>query len=152
MESNIELISRLRVRYSSLFGAEPSREEDLDQIEQSLSLKLPEDFREIAKFYRGGMIGGISHHGIKVTGPGNSLLDETWRIRHSTRIPVRFIVIAEPPASLIVLDTDKGTVIWLDSTDISRLDDTPKLHNPQLWNSYTDFFSFLLDQEEDERA
>ncbi len=65
------------------------------------------------------------------------------------------VVLAEPPASLIVLitqrDNDQPEVIWLDNIDVSRLGDIRSLRKPQLWNSYADFFQFLLKREEEER-
>jgi hypothetical protein len=152
MGNESKYYDELRNRYVSLFGDEPSSAGNLAKMEKSLHVLFPDAFKEIAKFYRGGIIGGVSHHSTGLSGPFNNIPEETLRIRKATKLPTRFVVLAEPPASLIVLDTDNGSVIWLDNIDIDKLNHIDSLHNPQIWNSYDDFFSFLLRQEEEERA
>lgn len=149
-------IEQLRNQYIVMFGHEPTERSVLDQIESQLSIALPSDFREISSFYSGGIVGGISHHAIETSGPANNIVEETIRMRKTVKLPHSMMVLAEPPASLIVLLTeptkDQPAVIWLDSIDVSRLDKLESLHNPQVWNSYADFFGFLLDREAEERA
>jgi hypothetical protein len=152
MEDDSKSYGAIRERYISLFGEEPSGPDDLEKLEESLGVILPDAFKEIAKFYRGGMIGGISHHSIPVSSPANSILQETQRIQKTTQLPKAFVVLAEPPASLIVLNTQTGSVFWVDSTDVDKLKHPELLHAPQTWASYADFFSFLLKEEEEERA
>jgi hypothetical protein len=65
------------------------------------------------------------------------------------------VVIAEPPESLIVMETqvDPATparVIWLDAVEAPKLGNVSGLRKPTLWPSYADFFSFLLDSQEEE--
>jgi hypothetical protein len=54
------------------------------------------------------------------------------------------------------MNTDKANsspaVIWCDAIDVSRLGSLQGMHKPQMWESYADFFGFLLDTEELERA
>jgi hypothetical protein len=152
MENGLKKYGEIRERYISLFGEEPSSADDLEKLEKSLRVTLPDAFKEVAKFYRGGMIGGISHHSMVASGPANNILEETQRIQKTTQLPRTFIVLAEPSASLIVLNTQTGSVLWLDSTDIDNLNHPELLHDPQTWTSYADFFSFLLKEEEEERA
>ena len=53
------------------------------------------------------------------------IIDETIRLREAVNLPMRFIVLAEPPESLIVLDTKNiPSVIWFDTVDISRIEES----------------------------
>lgn len=143
---------RLRQRYVSLFGEEPSPIGAIEALQTSLDLKLPGDVVTIAKFYRGGFIGGKSHHAF-ATGAASNITDETQRLRAAANLPHRFIVLAEPANSLIVLDVESSVVTWCDANDVVHLNDSSKMSSPpETWPSYADFFSYLLDEEEDERG
>lgn len=147
-------ISKLRERYIALFGEEGAGDA-IRRIEDRLGVGLPSDFKDVAKFYSGGLLGGISHNAIACEGNATTIVGETERLRQATRVPERFVVLAEPPESLIVLDTQppagKPAVIWLDAIDVTRLETASFLSPPDSWQSYADFFSTLLDDEEEER-
>ena len=98
-----------RDRYISLFGAEPTKQGEIERIEEILSIYFPDDFKAISKFYRGGILGTISHNSISFAGPATNITEETLRLRGSIDLPPHFVVLAEEPASLIVLNT-KPTV------------------------------------------
>lgn len=145
----------LRSRYVSWFGLEPTPDGEIEQVEEELGVRFPRDFRDISRFYSGGMLGGISHNAIAARGPATNITEETKRLRGAVGLPRGLIVLAEPPASLIVMDTnamnDSPAIIWCDSSDVSHLGTSQKLRNPQTWKSYTEFFNFLLDNEAEER-
>ena len=149
-------IADLKKRYLELFGFEPTGLSNLQTIQESLGLSLPIDFREIAAFYRGGMVGGISHYSIEPSGPPPNVAEETLRLRTAIGLPHSMVVLAEPTESLIVMDTaaDCGSpeVIWLDAIDAHKLRDREELRKPDVWTSYADFFGYLLDRENDERS
>src|SRR5262249_17561566 len=107
----------LRDHYIAQFGHEPTDSDELDGIERELGVQLPPDFKEIATFYSGGMVGGISHNAIAASGPATNITGETRWLRQAIGLPCNFIVLAEPPASLIVMDTT-GPVVWLDDIDV----------------------------------
>jgi hypothetical protein len=102
------------------------------------------------------MLGGISHHAIARSSPATNVVEETARLRNAIDLPRSVIVLAEPPESLIVMDTaaSKGSpaVMWIDANDATRLGSLQSLHQPQVWTSYAGFFEFLLGREEEERA
>lgn len=149
-------IDDLRNRYVALFGVEPAEPGVTQELERALEVTLPDDFKRIASFYSGGMVGGISHHAIAVGGQATNILDETTRIKSTAGLPRSFLALAEPPESLILLDTaaSEGTpaVLWIDANDIAQLGVAQKLREPDMWASYADFFAFLLEREEQERA
>tara|TARA_B100001093_G_C26467392_1_gene859050 strand:+ start:240 stop:698 length:459 start_codon:yes stop_codon:yes gene_type:complete len=148
--------SKLESKYIKFFEKDPTPTKNLDIIEKKLNIILPSDFKQISKFYRGGFLGGLSHNAIDFDGNENNLVGETVRLRTSIILPSRFIVLAEPAASLIVMETMNdetadSKVIWLDATDVCKLDEIDTLNDPDIWNSYTSFFEYLLDEEEEER-
>lgn len=143
---------RLHQGYVSLFGEEPAPIGAIDSLQSSLSVKLPSDVRKISEFYGGGFIGGKSHHAF-ATGAATSIAGETMRLRSAINLPHRFVVLAEPANSFIVLDVESGVVTWCDANDVVHLHDSSKMSNPpETWSSYADFFAFLLAEEEEERA
>jgi hypothetical protein len=128
----------------------------LQELERSLGVILPNDFKEIAAFYSGGIVGGISHNAIATSGPATNIFEETVRLRQALNLPRSLVVLAEPAESLIIMDTSASegspAVMWIDASDARDLAGLEGLHDPQLWRSYTDFFDFLLVREVEERA
>lgn len=150
------MIEELRDGYVALIGSEPTKSSEIDLIEKELGIKFPDDFANVSKFYSGGMLGGISHNAIASRGPATNITDETKRLRHAVGLTHSLVVLAEPPASLIVMNANSGNsspaVIWCDAIDVSRLENLQGMHDPQTWASYAEFFGFLLDTEERERT
>jgi hypothetical protein len=148
-------IDDLKSRYTGFFGSDPAKNGELNSIEGELGIQLPPDFREISRFYSGGILGGISHNAIAMRGPGANITDETKRLRETVGLPHSMVVLAEPPESLIVMNTkptaEMPSVIWLDAFDVAKLRSPVDLHNPQTWPTYTDVFNYLLENEADER-
>lgn len=141
-------INKLRDRYILLFGEiDGVSTEDLNKIESELQLSLPTDFKEIASFCDGR----IGLHSFLFSDPTN-IIEETLRIRKAVGIPNNFVILAEDSISVFVMDTQKKpSVIWLDSIEISQLDNPSSLSNPDIWNDFSDFFEYLLNKEEEER-
>jgi len=78
--------------------------------------------------------------------------ETTIRLRQAIDLDESFVVLAEPPASIIVLKTRPvPKVIWCDATDAENLNDGNFNTTPDTWASYGDFFNFLLDREDEER-
>ncbi|WBF54548.1 hypothetical protein HXV90_01085 [Lysinibacillus sp. JK80] len=67
-------------------------------------------------------------------------------------MPIRFIVIAEEAESIIVMDTEKKpSIMWLDSVEVTKLEMQDFISKPDVWEYFSDFFNYLLDEEEEER-
>lgn len=147
-------IEQLRERYLAFFGEEGVGDGVIEGIEARLGVALPEDFTQVAGFYSGGLLGGISHHEIASEGDATNLVEETLRIREAVGLPRNFIVLAEPPESLIVLSVDASNgsdaVIWCDAVEVNALRDNSFINPPQTWKTYADFFEYLLDSQDDE--
>ncbi|MCQ2995601.1 SMI1/KNR4 family protein [Pseudomonas syringae] len=141
----------MKERYLSLYKADTSSAEDMRGVENSLSVRLPEDFKEIATFYTGGFLGGISHNAMfSATNPLN-IVSETLRLRKSINLSMEYIVLAEPAESLIVMNVSKSpAVIWCDANDAEHLGTGELSTPPDCWENYASFFSYLLEREESE--
>ncbi|KZE38945.1 hypothetical protein AV656_08580 [Bhargavaea cecembensis] len=141
----------LKQRYINLYPDEGTSDRELEEIEKTLNIRLPITFREISAYYNGGLLGGISHFSIPDDRKPN-VKDETLRLRKTVGLPSRFVVLAEPPESLIVMDTS-GTpeVIWLDAMDVTNLAGRTFTSPPDVWETYGEFFETLLAEEEEER-
>jgi len=144
-------VNILRNRYRTLYDIDGISKEYLDRIEQELQIKLPNDFREISSFYSGGDVGGEDVHSFLFSDPTN-LIGETLRIREAVGLPKRFVVIAEQAESIIVMDTEnKPSMIWLDSVEVTKLEKQDFISKPDVWRDFSDFFNYLLDEEDEER-
>ncbi len=145
-------IQELKKRYIHLYNSDGVEEVTLNKIEEILKLKLPNNFRQIASFYSGGLLGGISLFAVIHENISPNIVEETLRLRDAINLPLNFVVLSEPPESLIVMDTQNTpSVIWCDATDVVRLHDKSFITPPQTWNSYLDFFNNILEDEEDEQ-
>ncbi|MDM5247618.1 SMI1/KNR4 family protein [Lysinibacillus sp. G4S2] len=141
----------LRNKYRALYDIDGISKEYLVKIEHELQIKLPNDFREISSFYSGGDVGGKNIHSFLFSDPTN-LIEETLRIREAVDLPNRFVVIAEQAESIIVMDTEnKPSIIWIDSVEITKLDEQDFIAKPDVWEEFSDFFNYILDDEEEER-
>ncbi|KOS60601.1 MULTISPECIES: SMI1/KNR4 family protein [Lysinibacillus] len=142
-----ELLNKYRV----LYDIDGISNDYLDKIEYDLQIKLPNDFREVSSFYSGGDVGGKNIHSFLFSDSTN-LIGETLRIREAVGLPSRFVVIAEQDESIIVMDTEnKPSIIWLDSVEITKLEEQDFISEPDVWENFSDFFNHILDDEEEER-
>jgi len=146
-------IQELEKRYTQLYPSDGVDESVLKKVESMLKLKLPEDFCQIANFYSGGLLGGISNFAVASQDITPNIVEETIRLRNAINLPSRFIVLAEPPESLIVMDTENTpSIIWCDATDAERIADMSFISEPETWDNYLEFFIKLLEDEEEEQA
>lgn len=141
-------ISELKERYLKVAENEGIDEQELRNIEYALSLTLPDDFKKISHFFAGGCLGVVENYSF-IQGKWDNIIDETKRLRETVKLPSEFVVLAEPPESLIVMDVrSKPSIIWCDSVDIYNLRTKLYTGSPDMWENYSDFFSELLADEE----
>ena len=147
----MDTIRELRIKYESLLPVDGIDDNAINEIQTSLNVCLPEDFCEIASFYSGGFLGGISNYSFTNSDDSTNIINETIRLRNSINLPLRFVVLAEPAESLIVMDTQNTpSIIWCDAVEISKLHNKSFISKPDEWNTYTEFFAQLLKDEEEQ--
>ncbi|WP_045521070.1 SMI1/KNR4 family protein [Neobacillus niacini] len=142
-------IRELMERYENLYSLEGLNDKQINVIETSLEIKLPNDFKQICSFYSGELIGNISIFAFDGNSP--NIIDETLSLRDAINLPLNFIVLAEPPASLILMDIEKKpSVLWCDSNDVQRIHNHSFVSSPDYWDTFSDFFlSRTIDDEEE---
>lgn len=129
----------MKETYENIYGNEKTPSYDIELMEKKLLIALPEDFKKIMQFYSGGYMGGISHFGT-LEHDSENIINETIKARKFLDLPENYIVLAEPPESLIIMDTMKTSqVLWIDSGSIENVSEK--------WESYAQFFQYLLDEE-----
>lgn len=146
----IKELKELKERYLNLQPSDGINKKVLSEIEKTLNVKLPEDFCEIASFYSGGYLGGISNYSFSSNDGETNIINETIRLRNTVDLPLRYIVLSEPPESLIVMDTKNiPSIIWCDAVEITKLNDKSFISEPDEWYSYSDYFAQLIEVEEE---
>jgi hypothetical protein len=142
----------LRIRYVQLNGERATQPAVLSRIESRLALELPADFRRIAEFFDGGGINTLPLYSLDSNDGTWNVVEQTLRLRTAIALPKIFVVLAEPPESLIVMNcAEGGSVLWIDATDAGRLATGEPLRKPDEWTCFADFFSEILEQEELDR-
>ncbi len=145
-------IGTLRNRYIAMNGARPIPSNVLASITSELGLELPADFLEIGKFFDGSGINVIPLYSLAGNAPTMNPIHETLRLRNSIGLPPNWLVLGEPPESLLLMDcTEGGNVLWIDAIDAQRIASQSFAKQPDSWSSFGDFFEYLLDEEEADR-
>lgn len=143
----------MKKRYEALYSDDGINNEELIEIEKMLEIELPENFCEVSTFFSGGYLGSISNYSFSRVGNSLNIIDETIRLREFVNLPTRFVVLAEPSESLIVMDTkNTPSVIWFDAVEISELEKKSFTSKPDEWETYADYFNAQLEGEEEEQG
>ncbi|MDE5780456.1 MAG: SMI1/KNR4 family protein [Lachnospiraceae bacterium] len=111
-------LSELKMKYLEMFSEDALNQDELNTIEKRLGVTLPDDFKEISKYFSGGSVGIIEFYDFKDNNEIN-IIAETLRLRESIQLSEQYIVLAEPPESIVVMDIKNvPAIIWCDSIDI----------------------------------
>jgi hypothetical protein len=145
-------IETLKNRYVALNGARPIPDSVFAAVTSDLGLQLPPDFLEIGKFFDGSGINVIALHSLAGNAPTMNPIHETLRLRKAIGLPPNWVVLGEPPESLLLMDcVAGGKVIWIDAIDAKRIASQSFATQPTTWDSFGEFFEYLLDEEEADR-
>ena len=143
-------MSEVQSRYEARAGSNPISPDFLRKLEEGLGVSLPASFVAVAAYFDGRGVDALPLHPLADI-PGNAL-DETLRLRRAIDLPARFLVLGEPPESLLVLDCIDGRVIWCDAGDAEGLGEGRFNLAPHVWTQFSDFLDFLLDEQDAESA
>jgi hypothetical protein len=149
----------LKVRYLNLYPIKGLSNKQIQEIENRLSVLLPDDLKAVLDFYDGYYsLAYISLYSFDQSLPGWNVCDETLKLRKSINLPENLIVLAEPDESIILMEITNepeamSKVYWLGTGDAYNLaKGKPLEDNPTIFQTFTDFFSYLLDEEEKRRV
>ena len=140
-------IKELREIYLNQFPEDGLSEFEITEIENILGILLPNDFKEISKFFSGGSIGIINFYDFKRETSLN-IIDETMRLRTVINLPKNYVVLAEEAESIVLLDLkNHPSVIWCDSVEITNIATREFANEPDYWENFSDLFSEMLADE-----
>jgi hypothetical protein len=146
MENRIcNLIQKSR----AIFDSELVDEREIIKLEKKLKVILCNDFKKMSI---------ESNHEYSTVfswiGFVEGILNETLQLR-SEGMPHKYIILSdEGDGGAVFLETQDSPekpspVIWCDMEDVYNLCDTGEFkYNPTIWPSFTDFFEYLVDEEE----
>ncbi|WP_282610164.1 hypothetical protein [Pelagibius sp. Alg239-R121] len=141
-------MQELRDRYIKLNGLCAVDTQRLINTQSELGLTFPESFYEACKFFDGSGCGNFFHNIDRAVEP--NIFGETQRLRESISLPNRYLVIGEPPGSLLLIDCEIGSTIWCDASDAPNLAKGGPLRDPTIWNNFYECLEFAIEQEEEE--
>lgn len=146
--NEMKKLSELKTKYLEVFPEDGLSQNELNAIEEKLCITLPDDFKEISKYFSGGSVGIIEFYDFKDNNDIN-IVNETLRLRESIKLPEQYIVLAEPPESIVIMDIKNiPAIIWCDSLDIENIKSHKYMSQPDVWESFSDFFNDMLLSEE----
>lgn len=151
-------MNKITEKYKNYFKSSGLSKQQIDKIEERLKINLPQDIKNILKIYDGYYdIGGLSMFSFLQNNKWN-VCEKTEFFRKKINLPKEYLVLQEGEESFIVLKTndtliENAPVFWIGISDVYNLIENKKLEdNPIIFPSFTDFFEFLLDEEEKIRA
>lgn len=124
--------------------------EEIFLVEKNLGTVFPDDFKKISSMYDYEYIGTFEMYSFP---EGVVEVVKSWR--ESIALPYNCIVLGEDGTSAIIMKIEgyKSTVIWCSMEDVLNLcEGKPMEYNPTIFPSFTDFFEFLIEEEEKMQA
>lgn len=117
-------------------GAVTETPEALERLKDQLGVRLPVDFVWFATTLGSGSSGAFS---------GSSLAEEsTLRFRSAIALPTQYIVLDDRnDAGAILLDTDEGSVLWVDSHALVKIGRNSL--SASEYESFPNFESWVVD-------
>ncbi len=113
---------------------------------------LPQDFSILNKICRCDFFQFFDFYNFDSEG---GVIRETLYYRKDYNLAENYLVLFSDDVSFVLLKTspDTSQVIWCDYLDFFNLcDSKPMEYDPTIFPTFTDFFEFLLDEEEKLRA
>jgi len=140
-------IVEIKKMYLSQYQRDGLFESEIEDIEKSLGISLPNDFKAIANFFSGGRVGIIEFFDFRRSNPLN-IIDETIRLRNSVGLSHNFVLLSEENESIVLLDlVNQPSIIWCDSIEINKAITRVFENEPDYWNDFSDLFFDMLNEE-----
>ena len=143
-------INRLIKRAEALYSlGKPLTNEEIRTTESSLNVILPNDFKKINLQYSYEYIDFFEFYAFR-----DEVIEETLGFREICSLPNEYVLLSnENSTDFVFINTKSGEVIWCGLQDVNNLfENKPMTNNPTIFPSFTDFFEFLLDEEEKMQA
>lgn len=142
-------------RYLNLFEKRALPLNHIKYIEKVLSIKLPEELKHIMSVFDGYCeIAHQSFFSFNSTFKGWNIVEKTLFYRKSDcKLPQKYLALREEGENFIVLNTETKSVLWCSLSDAYQLKEGERLlDQPTIFPTFTDFFEYLVTEEEKERG
>lgn len=146
-------------RYLKLFEARELKKEERALIEKKLDITLSDDFILISKYFNGDQrLGYMSLFSFDPFLDGWNIVDQTLELRKNINFPKNFLFLEQEGESFVTMLTkddrsEPTPVYWCGSSDIYNLMEGKPLEDSVMtFPSFTDFFEYLVTEEENKRA
>ncbi len=142
----------LEKRIEKMFGNHPITAEEISAVESTLKIKFPDIFVRLNKVcsYEYSNLVGFLNFRRKGT---YSLINDTLGVRkYYEGNSEKFVVLYSDDAGIFLLNTgdEKASVMWCSIYDIENVfNDRPLEYDYDFFPTFADFFTYLLDQEEE---
>lgn len=149
--SNKILISDVIDRLNALeCEKEPLTSYKIEQAEKKLEVQFPVDFVKLNSICSYEYMSYFSTFCFE-----EGVVDTTLEWRESVNSPKNCVALSEEGESAVIMRItgDNAEVIWCDIPDLYNLcEGKPFEYNPTIFPTFTDFYSFLIEEEEKIRA
>lgn len=143
----------LKARAKLIFGEHPLNNEEIQKVEEVLKIKLPADFVGLNKSSSYEYASVFNFLNFRNIGKDN-LIENTKGLWSYFECPNEFIMLHDDGTGVILMDTKNSSqVFYASMEDVENIVFRRKLnYSHQYFPTFTDFFSYLLDEEEKRRA
>jgi hypothetical protein len=126
-------------------------ENEINNVQEKLNIKLSNDFLQLASFGSYEFIGGIDFYNFGLEN-NNSVIYETLLLRSNINLPNNFLILFQDESSLILLEIysiDNCRVIWCCFEDVSNIIENKSLcYEHNIFSDFFSFYDYLLDEHE----
>lgn len=139
-------LNQLKERAKANFGKHPLTDEEIQNVEQRLEIKLPQDFIELNKvcsYEYSNIFSFLNFSGTGVT-------EGTLGLWSYFKCPHEFIILYDDGTGVILLDVKGNSgVIYASIEDTENIVFREKLnYKHSFFPTFSDFYSYLLDEAE----
>ena len=127
-----------------------STAEEVSELEEILEVKMSNEFKSGDIIYAYDLFESFDFFSFP-----RGVIQETLRLRKDANLPKDTLILSEDDASIWLMRClgDHEEIYWMAVEDYYRYcDNEPLEYNPTIFPTFTDFFSYLLDEEEKRRA
>jgi len=124
---------------------------EIQNTEKALNIVLANDFKKLCFIHRYDYIANFAFYNFRINAKF-SVISETKGWRESVNLPHNYLVLSDDGTSVILMKVEgeeECSVIWCALEDVLNIcDGSPMEYNPTIFSSFTDFYEFLLHEEE----
>lgn len=136
----------------NIFNFPPLSLKDIENLKNKLKVCFSHEFMEIAKIADFEYFNCFNINNLNLENE-SSVIGDTLRLRKNNHLPNDTLFLCEDDASVLLMRClgDHEEIFWLAVEDFENFCKDEALEYPyNLFSTFTDFFKYLLDEEEKE--